>query len=175
MQRVADARVLARRVRTLDERRAQQARIAAEREETERLRRRLERMRMRRPWLAASAILLLLGLSSATLLWLRAVRANEHAKREAALAEAVNEFLTDDLLARADPLQSGRRDVPIGLGTRARTSMKRLRCCAGRWVIGTPPRARRSSCVGKRLGRCRMLDWRALGHGSAMLHGRFPG
>ena len=112
-RRLVDARLLAQRLRSLDARREAQIKAAAERAETERLRQRLDRMRTRRPWLAASAVLLALGLASATLLWLRAERANEQAEQEAALAAAVNSFLTDDLLAAADPLQSGRRDVPV--------------------------------------------------------------
>lgn len=112
-RRLVDARLLAQRLRSLAVRRDARAKAITEREETERLRRRLERVRTRRPWLAASAALLVLGLASATLLWLRAERAGERAEQEAALAAAVNSFLTDDLLAAADPLQSGRSDVPV--------------------------------------------------------------
>ncbi|MFT4046816.1 MAG: tetratricopeptide repeat protein [Solimonas sp.] len=112
-RRIADARVLAQRLRQLDARRDERRRRDAERAQTERLRARLERVRARRPWLAASVALLVLGLCASLVLWRRAERASAHAVREAALARAVNQFLTDDLLANADPLRSGRRDVPV--------------------------------------------------------------
>lgn len=112
-RRLADARILANRLRTLDARRAEQVRLLAERDETERLRQRLERIRLRRPWLMATAALLIIGLVSATTLWIRAERANQRATDEAAVSDAVNHFLTDDLLAGANPMQSGRRDVAV--------------------------------------------------------------
>jgi eukaryotic-like serine/threonine-protein kinase len=112
-RRLADARILAKRLRTLDARRAEHTRLLAERVETERLRQRVERVRMLRPWLAATAALLIVGLVSATTLWIRAERANQRAADEAAVSDAVNRFLTDDLLAGANPLQSGRRDVAV--------------------------------------------------------------
>ena len=113
VRRLADARILANRLRTLDARRAEQARLLAERDETERLRRRVERIRLLRPWLMATAALLIVGLVSATTLWLRAERANQRAMDEADVSDAVNHFLTDDLLAGANPMQSGSRDVSI--------------------------------------------------------------
>lgn len=112
-RRLADARVLAQRLRDLDARRARQALAQIEQEQTRRLRARLEQVRLRRPWLVASALLLLAGLAASTLLWLRADRANQRALRESALTVAVNRFLTDDLLAGADPLHAGRRDVQV--------------------------------------------------------------
>lgn len=112
-RRLADARLLAARLRTLGARRAEQSRLLDERRETERLRHRVERMQLRRPWLIATTALLIVGLVSATTLWIRAERANQLAADEAAVSEAVNRFLTDDLLAGANPLQSGRRDVSV--------------------------------------------------------------
>lgn len=119
-RRLADARVLAQRLRRLEARREQQARLAADRAQTERLRARLDRVRARRPWLVASAALLVAGLCASLFLWRRAEHASAQAVREAALARAVNQFLSDDLLANADPMQAGRRDLPIAeLLTRA--------------------------------------------------------
>jgi DNA-binding winged helix-turn-helix (wHTH) protein len=112
-RRLVDARVLAQRLRGLDRRREHHALQLAEQEQTRRLRARLERVRLRRPWLVASTLLLLLGIAASTLLWLRADRANQRALRESALNVAVNRFLTDDLLAGADPLHAGRRDVQV--------------------------------------------------------------
>ncbi|HSI46948.1 MAG TPA: tetratricopeptide repeat protein [Ideonella sp.] len=112
-RRLADARVLAQRLRDLAARREQQARAQAEQARTQQLQARLDRLRTRRPWLVASMLLLLLGLAVSTQQWLRANRANQLALRESALAAAVNRFLTDDLLAGADPLHAGRRDVRV--------------------------------------------------------------
>lgn len=112
-RRLADARILATRLRTLEVRRAERAKSLADREETERLRKRVERMRLLRPWLLATAAALVIGLVGATTLWIRAERANQRAADEAAVSEAVNRFLTEDLLAGANPMQSGRRDVSM--------------------------------------------------------------
>jgi len=112
-RRLADARVLAQRLRDLAARREQQAQVQAELARTRQLHARLERMRTRRPWLVASALLLVAGLAVSTQQWLRADKANQLALRESALAAAVNRFLTDDLLAGANPLHAGRRDVQV--------------------------------------------------------------
>jgi serine/threonine-protein kinase len=62
---------------------------------------------------AALVLAIVVGGAASTLQWLRAEHANERALREATLAESVNRFLTDDLLANADPLTSGQRDIPV--------------------------------------------------------------
>jgi serine/threonine protein kinase/DNA-binding winged helix-turn-helix (wHTH) protein len=112
-RRLADARILANRLRTLDARRTAHAKLLAEREETERLRLRVERIQLLRPWLVSTAALLIVGLVSATTLWIRAERATQRAADEAAVSDAVNRFLTDDLLGGANPMQSGRRDISM--------------------------------------------------------------
>ncbi|CAN5131759.1 hypothetical protein BH09PSE6_BH09PSE6_04570 [soil metagenome] len=112
-RRFADARELARRLRALDQRRQARRDQLASQAQHARLQVRLDRVRLRRPWLIAIAVLLLFGLAASTVLWRRAERANLQAEREVALTLAVNRFLTEDLLANADPLQAGRRDLPI--------------------------------------------------------------
>ncbi|CAN5192325.1 hypothetical protein BH10PSE17_BH10PSE17_18780 [soil metagenome] len=113
LRRFADARELARRLRSLDERRDARRRQMAAQAQHAQLQLRLDRVRSRRPWLIASALLLAAGLAASTVLWRRAELANLQTGREVALTQAVNRFLTDDLLANADPLQAGRRDVPV--------------------------------------------------------------
>ena len=117
-ERLGDAGELARRIRELparSERRAQQ-RAAAERER--RLAERLQAVRRRRGWVAALAGVLALGLIAALSLAARLQSALEaeavardQAERQVRIAAAINEFLTDDLLALANPEDTGRNDL----------------------------------------------------------------
>ncbi len=111
-RRLADSRQLAQRLRTLDERHRQRelAREAARREAANQAA--LARVRARRPWMLGAAAALLLGLTLSTGLWLDARQARAVAEREAAVAAAVNDFLTRDLLLQASPEVSGDPDVP---------------------------------------------------------------
>ena len=106
-RRLPSAALLAERLETL------QARAAARRQEEadalvrQELAHRLERIRLRRPWLALAAASLMLGLFGVAVAATRAVRNGQEARREAATANAINAFLTDDLLSRANPFETG--------------------------------------------------------------------
>ncbi len=56
---------------------------------------------------------LLLGLAAATLLTIRAERADRRAEAEAASARAVTSFLTDDLFSAANPVLGANPNVPV--------------------------------------------------------------
>ncbi|PZO10156.1 MAG: hypothetical protein DCF27_03720 [Lysobacteraceae bacterium] len=111
--RLGDAGSLAKRLRTLDARRAERAAELTAREEAGRLHEALAVSRIRRRrWGIASATLAT-GLCVVTVLLLQVSDAQKQARVEADMAAAVNQFLTEDLLAQANPLISGRSDVQV--------------------------------------------------------------
>ena len=112
-QRLGDASLLAQRLRTLEARRSDRAAEAAARDESKRLRELLARTRTRRRQLAiaSGAMAVVLGVVSVLLLKVR--DAEQRARSDAEVAAAVNEFLIEDLLAQANPLISGSRDVKV--------------------------------------------------------------
>jgi eukaryotic-like serine/threonine-protein kinase len=112
-QRLGDAEAVARRLRELEHRRRERAREQAEREEARRLQLALEQSRTRRHrlWFASGVLTVVLSVVVVLLLKVRA--AEEQTRYQAGVAAAVNEFLTGDLLAGANPMLSGRRDVTV--------------------------------------------------------------
>jgi eukaryotic-like serine/threonine-protein kinase len=112
-QRISDAAALARRLRTLDERRRQRAADEASQTEALRLKAELDRAQRRRRGLVVASGVLAAMLAIAAVLLLQVREAREQARDEADVAQAVNEFLTTDLLARANPMLTGRSDVTI--------------------------------------------------------------
>lgn len=62
---------------------------------------------------AAVALALIAGLVFALVGFAQARRASRHAQGQAAIAKAVNDFLTKDLLAQANPAESGNREVKM--------------------------------------------------------------
>lgn len=106
-RRLSSARELATRLRTLDKRRAERRR---EQQQAERMRaaeERVRRTRARRPWLAATGLALVAGLALS--LW------QYHQARQAQqIAQSINTFLQQDLIAAANPLlNQGRSDVTV--------------------------------------------------------------
>jgi eukaryotic-like serine/threonine-protein kinase len=91
------------RLESLEARRAAQQAAAAEAERAARQQAALLRMRARRPWVAAAMLALSAGLAATWWLQLEAERARADAEREAARAEAVSRFLSDDILGGASP------------------------------------------------------------------------
>ena len=112
-QRLGDASLLAQRLRTLETRRSERAAELAARGEAERLRRVLARTRTRRRQLAIASGVLAGVLCVVSVLLLKVRDAQQRARSDADVAAAVNQFLTVDLLAQANPLNSGRSDVQV--------------------------------------------------------------
>lgn len=112
-QRLGDAAQLATRLRTLDARRLERQSESEAREEAERLRQALARTRIRRRQLAVASGVLAGVLCVVSVLLLKVRDAQQRARSDADVAAAVNQFLTVDLLAQANPLTSGRSDVQV--------------------------------------------------------------
>ena len=92
-QRLADAAELARRLRGLSERRAERARLHAERVRDERQALALQRWQARRRWVIATGVLLVAGLVSSLSLYRRAESNAVEAREQARVAEATEAFL----------------------------------------------------------------------------------
>ncbi len=112
-RRLESAALLAERLETLPARRAEAALRAAEAARAAALARQVERARARRPWVWAAAASMVAGLALSTLFGIRALHDRDEARERAALAQAVNNFLTEDLLGRGNPAQSGKPDETL--------------------------------------------------------------
>ncbi|WP_374571632.1 winged helix-turn-helix domain-containing protein [Phenylobacterium sp.] len=106
-RRLGAAAELAHRLKTLEARRAEAEVRAHAAERAEALERQLVRARARRPWVAAAVALLAVGMTASGVLFLQARRDRDIARRQTAIAQAVNSFLANDLLARTSPFRSG--------------------------------------------------------------------
>jgi hypothetical protein len=124
-RRMGDASELARRLRCLASRAAKRAAERAAAVLAERQQQQLERWNTRKRWLVALCAMFALAAIGLTLLYLRA-------EREAAIAQAVNAFLNEDLLAAADPYNSQRSDL------RVRDVLDRARAAVGARFAARP-------------------------------------
>jgi DNA-binding winged helix-turn-helix (wHTH) protein/tetratricopeptide (TPR) repeat protein len=105
-RRLGDAGELARRLRSLPARAEQRA---GERAAAESLRQhalQLSRWQTRRRWLVVLCVMFAIAAIAVASLYFRA-------QREAAIAQAVNNFLNEDLLAAADPYTAQRSDLRV--------------------------------------------------------------
>ena len=112
-RRLGDAAELARRLRTLEARREEQARERAAQADVEQTRRALDLARARRGPLLAFMAALLVGFAISTWLYLRAEAAHRAARTETARALAVTRFLTDDLLSAANPFLAADPNITV--------------------------------------------------------------
>ncbi len=112
-RRLASAPALADRLAGLEARRAKQESLRRQEQETAHLARQVERARERRPWIGASVMSLLVGLALSIGFSLRASQERNAAQREAANALAVNRFLSEDLIGRGNPINSGKPDESL--------------------------------------------------------------
>lgn len=112
-QRIASARLLEQRLSRLDARRSDaQAEARRAREHADALRRLAEQRQRRRLYLGVS-VALLLGVFVASWMAWRAVEARAASERHAEEARAVRDFLTDSLLAQANPYTSNHREIRL--------------------------------------------------------------
>ncbi|MHC9084969.1 protein kinase domain-containing protein [Luteimonas sp. RIT-PG2_3] len=95
------------RLETLPARRDDAERQASAALRADAVQRELERARVRRPWVVASILLLATGLLASSLFWYQSERQRRDAALQAARAEAVVRFLSDDLIGALSPGGSG--------------------------------------------------------------------
>lgn len=105
-RRLSDAAILARRLRTLDERRTQRQAQHQSEAVAAAMRKNLERAQARRGLLLALAATFLVGFAVSVVLYLDARRASRK-------AETISKFLTKDLLSSANPTTAGGADVKV--------------------------------------------------------------
>jgi eukaryotic-like serine/threonine-protein kinase len=106
--RLADADVLARRLRTLEDRRAELAALRDAEEKAERSRRLMERARARRFGLILAFGVLVAGLATSTALYVKTRHAQELSAVAATRSNAVVNFLSKDVFS---PVSSGTESV----------------------------------------------------------------
>lgn len=111
--RLGTAAELAARLRCLDDRRADRLRQRAIQHRAQMERDALRRARARRPWLVATMAMLCLGMSGALLLYRQVRRAQSSLTQQYAVARALNDFLTNDFIAVANPSLAGSKDVTV--------------------------------------------------------------
>lgn len=104
-RRLASARELAQRLRNLDARRENLRAQKQLRERAAESMRQLERMRARRPWLITAVIALCAGLAVGGWFYLDALRLGREAREQAALAQAVSDFFSREVLSAAAPYE----------------------------------------------------------------------
>jgi non-specific serine/threonine protein kinase len=112
-ERLSDAAQLVQRLRTLDARRSERERERHQQAQAELTQRALERVRARRGLWQALAASLLVGLAFSLWFAVSAERSRRQAESETEKARAVTAFLTDDILAAANPMVVGTRDVQM--------------------------------------------------------------
>ncbi len=112
-RRLASAQVLAERLEGLEKRRTEHDRVERIEREASRLAQQLERARARRPWLIFGVASLALGLFVTAVFAIRTSRARDEALRQANITRQVNDFLTEDLLGRANPRVAGKPDETL--------------------------------------------------------------
>lgn len=91
----------------LNARRADADAREADARQAAQVRQALERARTRRPWLVAAIAALSLGLATSLVFWQRSERQRHAADQQAARAEAVARFLSDDLIGALSPGGAG--------------------------------------------------------------------
>ncbi|MCB1568387.1 MAG: winged helix-turn-helix domain-containing protein, partial [Xanthomonadales bacterium] len=111
--RPASARELALRLRNREQRALQREREIAAARQTAINERALAAARARRPWVLAGVGLLAIGCVVTWTMYQRVAEANVRAVREMRVAQAVNQFLNQDLLTTANPVHGGRANIPL--------------------------------------------------------------
>lgn len=114
LRRLASVADLAARLRALPERHAAQRQREVALARAQQVEQALQRSRVRRPWLVAAVVALVLGLVFSGLLWQRSEQQRRIAQQQAARAEATIRFLSDDLIGALNPGGAGfERDPTI--------------------------------------------------------------
>lgn len=113
VQRLASAAQLGERLRTLRSRRAERAAAEAQNRRHLELEDQVRRARERRPWVVAAVAALAIGGLTSGLLYSQARRDRDVARQEGLVAQQIDRFLANDLLARSNPFKSGKADETL--------------------------------------------------------------
>lgn len=106
-QRLGSVAELIERLSSLEQRRTQAEEHAAAALAAQQAQRALEHTRARRPWIVATIVMLSIGLLASSGLWWRSEQQRKSAAMQAARAEAVTRFLSDDLIGALSPGGAG--------------------------------------------------------------------
>ena len=106
-QRLGSVAELIERLSSLEQRRMQAEEHVAAALSAERVQQALEHTRARRPWVIATIVMLSIGLLASSGLWWRSEQQRKSAAMQAARAEAVTRFLSDDLIGALSPGGAG--------------------------------------------------------------------
>lgn len=112
-RRFSSVAEFAQHLRALPERRQAWQRQIAAQAQAERERQQWAQANARRPWLFASAVLLLGGLLVSLWLYQGQRQARQELAHQLALVQALNAVLTDDMIGAANPALVGRRSVTV--------------------------------------------------------------
>ncbi|GFE80348.1 hypothetical protein GCM10011487_23480 [Steroidobacter agaridevorans] len=104
-RRLTSARELAQRLRQLDARREDLRAQQQLRERAAETASQLERLRARRPWLITAVSALCVGLAVGIWFYLNALRSERAAREQAAVAQAVSDFFSREVLSAAAPYE----------------------------------------------------------------------
>lgn len=107
VQRMGSVAELIERLSSLEQRKTQEEHHAAAAAAAQQVQRALEHTRARRPWVIATIAMLSVGLLASSALWWRSEQQRHTSEMQAARAEAVTRFLSDDLIGALSPGGSG--------------------------------------------------------------------
>ncbi|HEY2782347.1 MAG TPA: tetratricopeptide repeat protein [Steroidobacteraceae bacterium] len=112
-RRLKSAAELAERLRHRDVRHAARAAQRAVEAQALEARRTLDHARARRPWIMTAMATLSIGLAVSVWYYLAALRSEHRLAQQFEIADALNTFMTHDLIGAANPAVSGHADVKI--------------------------------------------------------------
>jgi len=112
-RRLKSAAELADRLDRLDARRVERDRVLAAEQRAVAAERRLAESRARRPWIRFALAALVLGMAASFVLYRKAVKERDIATHQTRIASSVSRFLSNDLLGRSNPFQSGKADETL--------------------------------------------------------------
>jgi DNA-binding winged helix-turn-helix (wHTH) protein/serine/threonine protein kinase len=107
-KRLPTVAALVERLATLDQRRVRRNELDLAKERAHSAEQRLAAARARRPWVLAAVVALIAGLAVSLSLYRKALIERDRANHQTAIAGAMNQFLSIDLLGRSDPFHSGK-------------------------------------------------------------------
>lgn len=107
-KRLNSAADLVERLLTIEQRRIKRDELENTKLRAQIAERKLAASQARRPWAVLAVVALAAGLGLSFTLYRKAVRERDIAKRQTAIANSINQFLSEDLLGRGNPFSSGK-------------------------------------------------------------------